>query len=180
MAKFLVQGPAAGRVLDRLEAKGVGAEQLVPLFVTVDPHRDTVRQVAGYLQDFHPRFVGLTGTPAQVAAACRAYRVYHSRADEHPEDDMDYLVDHTIIVYLIGPDGEVAGKYRKICLPRGEVDGGFTPGEEYPVFTTRFGRVGLMVCYDGFFPEIARELANRGAVHSFPTRRSSDHRKSVV
>ncbi|MFM9092147.1 MAG: carbon-nitrogen hydrolase family protein [Verrucomicrobiota bacterium] len=73
------------------------------------------------------------------------------------------------VAVLIGPDGEVAGKYRKICLPRGEVDGGFTPGEEYPVFETRFGRVGLMVCYDGFFPEIARELANRGAeVIGFP------------
>ncbi|MEN9812742.1 MAG: hypothetical protein RL479_1428 [Verrucomicrobiota bacterium] len=73
------------------------------------------------------------------------------------------------VAVLIGPDGEVAGKYRKICLPRGEVDGGFTPGEEYPVFDTRFGRVGLMVCYDGFFPEIARELANRGAeVIGFP------------
>jgi predicted amidohydrolase len=73
------------------------------------------------------------------------------------------------VAVLIGPDGEVAGKYRKICLPRGEVDGGFTPGEEYPVFATRFGRVGLMVCYDGFFPEIARELANRGAeVIGFP------------
>ena len=73
------------------------------------------------------------------------------------------------VAVLIGPDGEVAGKYRKICLPRGEVDGGFTPGEDYPVFDTRFGRVGLMVCYDGFFPEIARELANRGAeVIGFP------------
>jgi predicted amidohydrolase len=64
---------------------------------------------------------------------------------------------------LIDPDGQVLGKYRKVCLPRGEVDGGLAPGNDYPVFTTRFGRVGLMICYDGFFPEVARELANRGA-----------------
>jgi predicted amidohydrolase len=67
------------------------------------------------------------------------------------------------VAVLIGPDGTVVGKYRKVCLPRGEVEGGIAPGTEYPVFPTRFGRVGLMVCYDGFFPEVARELSNRGA-----------------
>ena len=46
---------------------------------------------------------------------------------------------------------------------RGQVEGGIAPGSDYPVFETRFGRVGLMVCYDGFFPEVARELTNRGA-----------------
>jgi predicted amidohydrolase len=67
------------------------------------------------------------------------------------------------VAVLIGPDGKVAGKYRKVCLPRGEVEGGLAPGSEYPVFTTRFGKVGMMVCYDGFFPEVARELTNDGA-----------------
>ncbi len=67
------------------------------------------------------------------------------------------------VAVLIGPDGKIVGKYRKICLPRGEIEGGVAPGSEYPVFPTRFGKVGLMVCYDGFFPEIARELSNRGA-----------------
>ena len=67
------------------------------------------------------------------------------------------------VAVLLGPDGKVAGKYRKVCLPRGEIEGGITPGSEYPVFATRFGKVGMMVCYDGFFPEVARQLANRGA-----------------
>jgi predicted amidohydrolase len=67
------------------------------------------------------------------------------------------------VAVLIGPDGKVAGKYRKVCLPRGEVEGGLMPGSEYPVFATRFGKVGMMVCYDGFFPEVARELTNNGA-----------------
>ena len=64
---------------------------------------------------------------------------------------------------LIGPDGTIIGIYRKVCLPRGEVDAGLTPGKDYPVFATRFGKVGMMVCYDGFFPEPARELAKNGA-----------------
>jgi predicted amidohydrolase len=64
---------------------------------------------------------------------------------------------------LIGPDGRLVGKYRKVSLPRQEVEAGVAPGAEYPVFQTRFGKVGMMICYDGFFPEPARELAKRGA-----------------
>jgi len=67
------------------------------------------------------------------------------------------------VAVLIGPDGKVAGKYRKVCLPRGEIEGGLTPGKTYPVFQTRFGKVGMMICYDGFFPEVARNLSNNGA-----------------
>ena len=63
---------------------------------------------------------------------------------------------------LVGPQGFV-GKYRKVTLPRGEIEAGITPGEEYPVFNTTFGKVGMMICYDGFFPEVARELSNNGA-----------------
>jgi predicted amidohydrolase len=73
------------------------------------------------------------------------------------------------VAVLLGPDGSVAGKYRKVCLPRGEWTAGIQPGNEYPVFDTRFGKLGMMVCYDGFFPEVARELTNRGAeVIAFP------------
>ena len=67
------------------------------------------------------------------------------------------------VATLIGPSGKVVGNYRKVCLPRGEIEGGLTPGSEYPVFKTRFGKVGMMVCYDGFFPEVARRLSNNGA-----------------
>ncbi len=67
------------------------------------------------------------------------------------------------VAVLIAPDGSVTGKYRKVSLPRSEVEKGVCPGTDYPVFQTRFGKVGMMVCYDGFFPEVARELSNRGA-----------------
>lgn len=64
---------------------------------------------------------------------------------------------------LLGSDGHLIGKYRKVCLPHGEVEAGVAPGKDYPVFDTKLGKIGLMVCYDGFFPEVARELTNRGA-----------------
>lgn len=67
------------------------------------------------------------------------------------------------VAALIGPDGELVGKYRKVTLPSGESDAGIMPGADYPVFETRFGTVGLMICYDGFFPEVARRLTVNGA-----------------
>ena len=67
------------------------------------------------------------------------------------------------VAVLIGPEGRIVGTYRKVCLPRGEIEGGISPGSTYPVFDTRFGKVGMMVCYDGFFPEVARRLSNNGA-----------------
>jgi len=72
-----------------------------------------------------------------------------------------HLIYNTAV--LMGPDGGMIGKYRKVCLPPGEAAEGIAPGKDYPVFDTAFGKVGLMVCYDGFFPEVARELSNRGA-----------------
>ena len=72
-----------------------------------------------------------------------------------------HLVYNTAV--LLGPDGRLIGKYRKVCLPPSEVASGVAPGSDYPVFDTKLGRIGMMVCYDGFFPEVARELSNRGA-----------------
>lgn len=72
-----------------------------------------------------------------------------------------HLIYNTAV--LLGPNGSLLGKYRKVCLPHAEVESGVAPGNDYPVFETRLGTIGLMVCYDGFFPEVARELSNRGA-----------------
>jgi predicted amidohydrolase len=64
---------------------------------------------------------------------------------------------------LVGRNGELVGKYRKTHLPQAEVEGGLTPGNDYPVFRTDFGKVGLLVCWDVQFPEPARALALAGA-----------------
>jgi predicted amidohydrolase len=64
---------------------------------------------------------------------------------------------------LIDRAGNVAGKYRKVYLPREEVEAGLTPGNDYPVFRTDFGTVGIMICYDVFFADPARALALKGA-----------------
>lgn len=94
------------KVIDALDAKGAPfTDRVLPVFISVDPKRDGVAQLAHYVKDFHPRTIGLTGTPNQVAKACKAYRVYHSPQKTVNEDE-DYLVDHSIVIYLLAPDGE--------------------------------------------------------------------------
>lgn len=75
------------------------------LFVTVDPARDTPATLATYVEAFHPRLVGLTGSEAQIRDAARSFRAHYRTAGD--VEDADYLVDHSAFVYLIGPDGRM-------------------------------------------------------------------------
>ena len=79
------------------------AHEVVPVFITVDPARDTVAVMHDYVAAFGPRLVGLTGSEPEVKAAMGAYRVYAAKAD--PGVTRDYLVNHSAFVYLMGPDG---------------------------------------------------------------------------
>lgn len=97
----------------RPDAKPEFAGKVVPVFITLDPRRDTCEQVGRYVRGFHPKMIGLTGTPAQLAAAAKAYRVYYTEVD-HTEEDDDYLVDHSIVIYLVGPDGEFMDFFTQI------------------------------------------------------------------
>lgn len=86
-----------------LDALGKDADAVQPLFITVDPERDTVEYLADYIPNFHPRLLGLTGNKAQTDAAAKAYRVYRARADGQSGED--YLVDHSAFIYLMSRDG---------------------------------------------------------------------------
>jgi len=92
-----------GNIMKELDKRKI---PLQPLFISVDPSRDTLGQMKHYAQDFTPAFQYLTGTKEQVAAAAKAYRVYFSKANENESDEDDYLVDHSIVLYLVSPEGE--------------------------------------------------------------------------
>jgi len=87
--------------LDKLGPKG---DRIVPLFISIDPERDTPDQLAQYVKSFHPRLIGLTGTPEEVAAAAKAYRVYFKKVTD-AKSTAGYTMDHLALIYLMGPDG---------------------------------------------------------------------------
>ena len=90
-----------GQAVDEL---GDLSNEVQPLFITVDPARDTVAALAEYVPAFHPRLVGLTGSDEQIHDAAKAYRVYY-RLNE-PDENGAYLVDHTSYIYFMDPDGD--------------------------------------------------------------------------
>lgn len=104
-----------------LDSMGEKARRIQPIFITVDPERDTQAVLNDYMRNFHPRFVGLTGTPQEIAAAARAYRVYYARVKD--ESTADYLMDHTSIIYLMGPDGEFVKHFTYGTDPKALADG---------------------------------------------------------
>jgi protein SCO1 len=96
-----------GRVMDTLKKEQPAlAEQIVPVFVSIDPARDSLQALKAYAQDFHPDYIFLTGAPEQVRRMAKHYRVYFSKADE--ADDGDYLVDHSIVIYFHDDTGDLS------------------------------------------------------------------------
>ncbi|MDB4173093.1 SCO family protein [bacterium] len=90
---------------DALKSLGSKAKNIVPLFITVDPKRDTVEQLRMYISHFHPRMVGLTGTEEQIAKAANAFRVYFAKQKESTPGANDNLVDHSSIVLFMDQKG---------------------------------------------------------------------------
>jgi protein SCO1 len=89
---------------DALDRLGPKADMIQPIFVTIDPKRDTAAVVKQYAAAFSPRLIGLTGSPEQIAQVAKEYRVYYAEHRTGPGPD-DYAMDHSSILYLMGPDG---------------------------------------------------------------------------
>ena len=100
-----------------LEMMGPGADQIMPIFITTDPERDTVEKVALFIKGFHKSFVGLTGTVDQVKIATKAYRIYSAKK-VNPDMPGGYSIDHASIIYLMGPDGKYLTHFNHSTPPK--------------------------------------------------------------
>lgn len=94
-------------VVDALEAQGVSS---TPVFITIDPERDTAEVLGEYAEVMHPKMIGLTGSPEQIKAASQAYRTYYRR---QPGDEDYYLVDHSTFTYLVLPEHGFVDFFRR-------------------------------------------------------------------
>ena len=90
LSAFEKQNPELGR-------------KIQPIFITIDPERDTPEKVGEFAAAFHPRLIGLTGTPDQIEATAKAFGAYYTRGQDTPGG---YLMDHSRVTYLMGPKGE--------------------------------------------------------------------------
>jgi protein SCO1/2 len=90
-------------------------DKVQPLFITVDPARDTPQRLKEYDAAFHPKIIGLTGTPEQVAAVAKKYQVYYERGEG---DGEDYEMDHTSLIFLIDPQGHLVTTFDEEADPR--------------------------------------------------------------
>jgi protein SCO1 len=91
-------------IAQALEQLGDKAKNVVPIFITLDPERDTPEAMGSYVKSFGPNFVGLTGSPEAIAAAAKAYRVSYAKVEDK-ESAANYGVDHSALVYLMDPEG---------------------------------------------------------------------------
>jgi protein SCO1/2 len=90
-----------------LEELGNKADKVAPIFITLDPERDTPQAVGAYVKNFGPRFIGLSGSPQDIDKAAKAYRVAYSKfVPEGGDAAKGYSVDHTAFVYFMSPDGQ--------------------------------------------------------------------------
>lgn len=94
---------------------GAAGDKVQPVFITVDPDRDTPKLLKDYVAAFHPRLIGLTGSPEQVQAAARAYKVYAKKAPVQGGEG--YTMDHSSVVYLMDPEGKFATHFAHGTLP---------------------------------------------------------------
>jgi protein SCO1 len=98
-----------------LNLLGDKGQSVVPIFITIDPERDSVAKMKEYAARFSPRLVALTGTPAEIAAAAKAYRVYYAK---HEESGGAYSMDHTSLIYLMDRNGHYLDHFSPDTSPQ--------------------------------------------------------------
>ena len=98
---------------------GPQADRFIPVFVTIDPARDTPSVLKTYLAAFGPQFVGLTGKPSDIAKVAHAYRVYYAK---HPLAGGTYAMDHSSVIYLVDPNGHFVKAYDDDASPQALAD----------------------------------------------------------
>jgi len=108
---------ALQNMTDALDMLADKAEFVQPLFITVDPERDTPAVLNNYVKNFHPSLVALTGNDQQIAIAGANYRAYYAKAIEPGADQDDYLMAHSSIIYLMGPDGKFISSFNHETSP---------------------------------------------------------------
>lgn len=94
-------------ITQALDALGEAGAAVQPIFITIDPQRDTVERLAEYVSSFHPRLIGLTGAPEDIRNVALSYKAYYARKENGPGED--YTIDHTGVTYLVGREGEYLG-----------------------------------------------------------------------
>jgi protein SCO1/2 len=101
---------------DALARMGDQAKNIVPVFITIDPERDTPKVLAPYMKEFGDQFVGLTGTVQEIAAVEKAYKVYARKQplEEGKSLKDGYGMDHSSVIYLMGPDGKIVSFYSEL------------------------------------------------------------------
>jgi protein SCO1/2 len=93
---------------------GAKRDAVRPVFITVDPERDTPQALKAYVTAFDAPILALTGTPEQVAKAAKGYRVYYAK---HPEPDGDYSMDHSSVIYVMDPQGRFTASFTNESSP---------------------------------------------------------------
>jgi len=109
-------------ISDAMDMLGDKAADIVPLFISIDPKRDTPESLKLFVGSFHPNIIGLTGTPDQVAAAAKSYVVYYAEVAAEGGGPDDYLMNHSSITYLMGPDGRFITHFSHGIPPKDMAD----------------------------------------------------------
>lgn len=106
--------------IEILESRG---DIVKPVFISIDPQRDTPEILRDFTDNLHPRMVGLTGTPEQAKAASQAYRTYFKKQEPEEGDEQFYLVDHSTFTYLVFPDEGFIEFFKRDTTPQALADG---------------------------------------------------------